>query len=151
MQLITIRIDYYEYLLLQGHTDYWLKWCYAHFNVQKSRGIESEPIVAQMFKKYFSNRVDTVKFPKSGKALSIEYYEAKALQEVTCLCDDLPTISIRGKIDLELTNWKPSLSKPSMRQWYDTQEAVRDTFGEFEDLQEPIFEVVNSIYNQEYL
>lgn len=151
MQLVTIRIDMYEYQLLQGYADYWLKWCYGHFSVRRSKGVEPEPIVAVMFNKYFSKRVDTVKFPRLGKSLHLEYYEAKALMEVTSICNDLPTISVRSKIDQELVNWKPSLSKPTMQDWYNTQEAVKDTFGEYEDLGDVEFEVVNSIYNQHEL
>ena len=153
MQKVTIRMDAHEYQILQGITDHWLRWCYAHFNIQKSRGIEPEPIVGCMFQKYFSRIVDTITFPHSGKALSIEYYEAKAFQEVTVYCNELPIVQIRAKMDKAITDWKPSLSKPTMRKWYDSQEAeaVRDTFGEYEALNEPQFEVVNQIFNQNYL
>ena len=151
LQSLTIKIDQYEYQLLQGYADYWFKWCYAHFYVRKSRGIPPETIVAQMMGKYFSKRADMVKFPRLGKTLSIEYYEAQAFMEVTTVCDDLPTIQMRGKIDLELTNWKPSLSKPNMKQWYEAEEAMKDTFGEFEELDDMRFDVVNQIYNQHEL
>lgn len=151
LQLVTIKIDQYEYQLIQGHSAYWLKWCYAHFNIRKSRGIPPEPIVAQMMYKYFSKRADMIKFPRLGKTLSVEYYEAQAFMEVTCVSNDLPTIQLRSKFDKELTNWKPSLSKPTMRQWYDAEEVIRESFGEYEDLDDIQFEVVNSIYNQHEL
>lgn len=149
LQLLTVKIDQYEYQLLQGYADHWLKWCYAHFSVRKSNGIPPEPIVAQMMGKYFSKRVDMIKFPRLGKALSIEYYEAKAFMDVTTVCNDLPTIQLRAKFDLELTNWKPSLSKENMRQWYDSQEIVKNVFGDYEDLDDVSFEMVNNIYNHE--
>lgn len=153
MQKITIRIDAHEYQILQGLADYWLRWCYAHFNIQKSRGVEPEPIVGCMFQKYFSRIVDTITFPRSGKVLSIEYYEAKAFQEVTVYYNDLPTVQIRAKIDKGITDWKPSLSKPTMRNWYDSPEAdsVKEVFGELETMGEVEFEVVNNIFNQNYL
>ena len=151
MQMLTIKIDMYEYQLFQGYCDYWLRWCYGHFNITRSKGVEPEPIIAVMFQKYFNRRVDTIKFPRLGKTLSIEYYEAKAFMEVTSICNDLPTITLRSKIDQELINWKPSLSKPSMKQWYDINDAVRDTFGEYDELKEAEYEVVNRIYNQSEL
>lgn len=119
----------------------------------KSRGIEAEPIVGCMFQKYFNRIVDTITFPRSGKALSIEYYEAKAFQEVTIYAQELPIVQIRAKIDKAITDWKPSLSKPTMRNWYDSPEAeaVRDTFGEYESMKEAEYEVVNRIFNQNYL
>lgn len=146
-------MDAHEYQILQGLADYWLRWCYAHFNIQKSRGIEPEPIVACMFHKYFSKIVDTIKFPYTGKALSIEYYEAKAFQEVTVFSNELSIIQIRAKMDKAITDWKPSLSKPTMKTWYDSSEAeaVKDTFGELETMGDAEYEVVNSIFNQNYL
>ncbi len=153
MQLVTIRIDSYEYQILQGYCDYWLRWVYAHFSFQRSSSIPPEPIVAQMFDKYFSRRVDGIRFPNSGKAFSFEYCEAIAFMKATCTCDDLPTVSIRAKIDKALVDWKPSLSKPTMKNWYNTNKSsgVKDTFGDFELLSEVEYEVVNSIFNQENL
>lgn len=153
MQLITIRVNSYEYQILQGYSDYWLKWVYAHFSFQRNSSIPAEPIVAQMFKKYFSRQVDTIRFPNSGKAFSFEYHEVIALLKVTCTCDDLPTISLRAKIDKELVDWKPSLSKPTMKDWYNSNQAtaVKDTFGDIELLGEGEYEIFNRIFNQENL
>lgn len=151
MQKLTIRLSENEYIIMQTHAKYWQSWCFGHFKHKLSRGLDPEIIAAVMYEKYFEKDSSSIKFPKSGKAFFIEYYEAKAFVELICVAKDMPTQGVRVMLLDDMNNWKPSLSKLNMEQWYNTQEAMIDTFGEFDLLDDVQFEVVNSIYNQQEL
>lgn len=113
--------------------------------------IEPEPIVALMHQYYFSKEVNLVKFGKNGKALTITYPEAKALYNLLALQDSLGIINLRAKIDKELTDWRPSFSKISFKDWYENDSsttALRQTFGKLDDMDEVTFEGIQQIYNQ---
>jgi len=112
--------------------------------------IEPEPIAALMHQYYFSKEVNLVKFGRNGKALTITYPEAKALYNLLATQDSLGIINLRAKIDKELTDWQPSFSKISFKDWYQNDQsttAFRKAFGEIEDLDEATFEAIQGIYN----
>lgn len=148
MNLVTIRLTESEYTIMQAHAAYWLKWCYGHFSHKNSAGIPPEIIVAAMHRKYFEKKVSELKFPLSGKAFHLEYFEAKAYLEVTCVLDDLPSKQLRKLIQSDLSAWKISYSKPNLESWYKSEPSMVDTFGNFEEFDDNTFEIVNNIYNQ---
>lgn len=148
MNPVTLRLSESEYTIMQVHAAYFLKWCYGHFSHRKSAGIPPEIIVAAMYQKYFSRKLSELRFPNSGRAFHLEYFEAKAYLEATCAIDDLPTKDLAKIIESDLETWKMSFSKPNMSTWYNSQPQMIDTFGTYEDLDDIQFEVVNNIYNQ---
>ena len=151
MQSVTIRLDRNDYEVLRNKTHYWLQWCYGHFKTRKSQGIEPEPIVATMYERYFSKYPNHYNLRETPKNFHVDYYEAKALMEVTCVCIDSPTVKVRKIIQTALDEWQPSLSQLTMQKWYEKEEAMVDTFGPYDDLSDLNFEVVNNIYNQNFL
>jgi hypothetical protein len=113
----------------------------------------NEPIVALMYQKYFTKPSHHLKFGPKGKTFSFQYPEAKALWTVLGSEDSLGVVNIRALLDKELTDWRPSYSVISMKDWYNKKapQEMRDTFGDFEEMPEPIFDYVLSQYNQSNL
>lgn len=151
MLSVYIRIDESEYRNLQSYTDYYLRWCYAHFNVSKSMNIEAEPLVGLLYESKFKKHAELLKFPKSGKLISFTYPEAKALYSLMALEGSIGMINIRGKLDKALTDWKPSYTAKSFRSWYDQDEDaayLRDTFGEYEELDDVTLEISVEQFNK---
>lgn len=150
IQPVTIKVNQHQYALLQIQTKYFENWLFAHFRFQTGGSLSPEPAVAGMFYKYFEKNLEYFRFPKGGKIINLDYTEAKAYQQVTCICDDLPTIEIRALIDKALMDWKPSLSKQSMQQWYLSDDYMQETFGAWEELDEYDFEYVVEFYNRKF-
>jgi hypothetical protein len=148
MNLVTIRLSESEYTIMQAHTAYYLKWCYGHFSHRQSAGIMPEIIVAAMYHKYFGQKIAQVRFPRSGKAFHLEYFEAKAYLDATCVLNDLPSKDLNKQIQEQLNCWKMSYSKPNMETWYKSRPELLDTFGAYDELDDMQFEVINHIYNQ---
>lgn len=148
MNLVTIRLSESEYTIMQAHTAYFLKWCYGHFSHSQSAGIQPEIIVAAMHHKYFDKKISDVRFPNSGKAFHLEYFEAKAYLEATCVMNDLPSKDLNKQIEDQLKRWKISYTKPNMENWYRSNEKIQELFGPFDELDDMKFECVNSVYNK---
>jgi hypothetical protein len=55
--------------------------------------------------------------------------------------DSLGVVNIRALLDKELTDWRPSYSVISMKDWYNKKapQEMRDTFGDFEEMQRTDF------------
>lgn len=151
IEKVTIRLSENEYIIMQTHAHYWQSWCFGHFKHKLSRWLGPEIIVAVMYEKSFQNIASSIKFPKSGKSFHLEYYEVKAFIELLITKNDLPSQGLREMLENDLQTWKVSYSKKTMEDWYKSEEALQDTFGEFEDLGDVEFDIVNSIYNQHEL
>ncbi len=149
MNPVSVKIDQYQYDVLRNLTEYYENYVYAHISFSKQMGVEPEPIVALMFKKYFAKPSHHLKFGHKGKTFSFQYPEAKALWTILGTEDGIGMINIRALLDKELTDWKPSYSVISMRDWYNKKapQELRDTFGNFDEMPESCFDYVVSEYN----
>jgi hypothetical protein len=148
MNTVTIRLSESQYSIMQAHAAYYLKWCYGHFKHKKSQGIQPEIILAAMHGKYFDKKVSELRFPNSGKAFHLQYFEAKAYLECTCVVDDLPTKTLNKMIEADLEFWKISFTKPTMREWYDSKDELTEIYGNYDEMGDFEFEVINELYNQ---
>lgn len=149
MNSVCIRIDENQYLILQNYIEYYEKLVYAHFSFRKSIGVEPEIIVGLMYEKYFSKPSHHVRFGVTGKLFRLSYPEAKSLWSLMSTEDSLGILQIRAQIDQELTNWRPSYMIPNIKDWYNKEAPVhlRDTFGDFDELDDISYEIVIESFN----
>jgi hypothetical protein len=153
MLKVTIRLSEAEYCIMQAHTSYWLQWCFAHYKHSYTIRVDTEPIVAQMFGKYFSKKTSELsKFPKAGKAFEIEHYEIIAFLDLVSQSDK-PTADLCKILKEDAANWKPSLSKPNFEKWYNSPDnnILANLFGPFEGLDDVSYEYMIGIYNHKNL
>lgn len=147
IQPIQVTIDAYEYQALRNITQYFMRWTKSHYSTTKANGIAPEVILATMFEKHFVREVQYYVFPRKGKKLTFLYHEAKAMYDVLKRFDNLNIITILGKFDKALTDWRPCPATQNIVEWYE-KNPLRDLLGPFDELGEIEFEIAVNYFQE---
>ncbi len=146
IQPVPIKVTLDEYQILRYYTRKCDEYVKSHISFNKSAGVPIETILASVYSRYFTKLPGDVTIPRKGKKVDLEYYEAKALYDYL-QTQSFEVTPVLSKLDKALTDWKPSVSAQSFKSWYNDNDVLKDTFGEFDDLNDFTLEISQQLYD----
>lgn len=148
IQPVAFHIDLYDYHILRVFCFECEKFVKSHLSFSKAAGVPAETILASMYSKYFYKDPNDVEFPRKGKSLKLQYHEAKALYDYLNT-KGFEVVNILGKIDKALTDWIPSVSTVTFKEWYDKNPFMTDTFGTYDELDDHSMTIAMRYYEKD--